>query len=467
MDRAAIVRSFCRSAAMALLALSACGSDPASNTEVRPAHSGAQNVAPGSAPGGHPVDPTAIAPTGGSKLLDSLDDIDDTPEPAVRAPGETVGEIAAPATLDAAAPPHGCVVLTRTPTRVLASGGPASIAATPAGFVVAGYMRGAEGESVVVVRLSPSTPPYPLATLSLGAGTPAPRLAPPTVATLDNARVFVAAADTRGSLRAVALSLSAATARPELRGIGSGADLRFAPAVAALRGGAAAVAYTDGNATPMRVRLVVVRPDLSVAARHDLTPESLGASAPVVDVRAEVPVVVFLVARGGLSRVVRVALGEDGTPRPAQIDRPLSTVSEPAHIAAAHIGPRRFVAYTAIGRAATSAIGLVELGGTLPAEPLVPGEGYGVLQLAAVSTPGAAVFLATRPAPGVAATERFNGLLLARVVDEAGIGPALQVSTAEERIFHASLARGSDGTIGVAYTTTDGVSVVWMRCDDR
>jgi hypothetical protein len=164
---------------------------------------------------------------------------------------------------------------------------------------------------------------------------------------------------------------------------------------------------------------------------------------------------------------VRVALAEDGTPRAPQIDRPLSTVSEPARLATAHLGSRRFVAYTAIGRAATSALGLVELGGTLPVEPLVPGEGYGALQLAAVSAPAAALFVMTRPAPGVAATERFNGQLLVRLVDEAGIGPALSVTAPDERVLHAAIARAEDGTVGVAYTTAAGVQVQWLRCADR
>ena len=75
--------------------------------------------------------------------------------------------------------------------------------------------------------------------------------------------------------------------------------------------------------------------------------------------------------------------------------------------------------------------------------------------------------LMTRPAPGVAATERFVGQLLVRLVDEAGLGPALDVSAPDERVSHASIARAADGTIGVAYTTSAGVSVRWLRCADR
>jgi len=459
MDRAAIVRSFTRVAAAATL-LAACSSSSA--PAAPPAPRGEEST-----PSGRGLDPTAVRTSAHPSLLDTLDDIDETPEPSLRTPGETVGVVASPTTLDLAAPPHGCVAITRAPTRVLASGGPASITATVGGFVVAGYVPGATSEEVVAVRLSPSSPTSPLATLTLGAGTTTPRVAPPMVMALDNGRVLVAATDARGAVRVVMLGVSSPTMRPELRTIGRGADLRFAPAIAALRGGAAAIAYTDGSGTPMRVRLAVVRPDLSIAATHDLTPQSLGASAPVVDTLAEVPEIVFLDARGGLSPVVRVALGEDGTPRTAQIDRPLSTVSEPAHIAAAHVGPRRFVAYTAIGRAATSAIGVVELGGTLPAEPLVPGVGYGVLQLGAVSAPAAAIFVVTRPVPGAAAADRFNAQTLVRVVDAAGIGPELAVTAAEERVSHAAIARATDGTIGVAYTTSAGVSVAWLRCADH
>ena len=466
MHRAGIVRSFTRVAATVTL-LAACSSS--SSPPAPPAQRGEERT-----PSGRGLDPTAVRTSAHPSLLDTLDDIDETPEPSVRTPGETVGVVASPATLDLAAPPHGCVAITRAPTRVIAAGGPASITATVGGFVVAGYMPGASSgspgassEEVVAVRLSPSSPTSPLATLMLGPGTTTPRVAPPMVSALDNGRVLVAATDARGAVRVVILGVSSPTMRPELRTIGRGADLRFAPAIAPLRGGAAAIAYTDGSGMPMRVRLAVVRPDLSTASTHDLTPQSLGASAPVADTLAEVPEIVFLDARGGLSPVVRVALGEDGAPRPAQIDRPLSTVSEPAHIATAHVGPRRFVAYTAIGRAATSAIGIVELGGTLPAEPLVPGVGYGVLQLGAVSAPAAAIFAVTRPLPGAAAADRFNAQVLARVVDAAGIGPELAVTGAEERVSHAAIARAADGTVGVAYTTSAGVSVAWLRCADH
>lgn len=465
MNRAAIVGSFtCVVKVSRLLlyaaALSACStSAPEAPARARPV--------PGQAPGGHALDRSAVRTSAHPSVLDSLRDLDDTPEPALRTPEQTVGQVASQATLDAVAPAHGCVALTQSATRVLASGGPASIAAAPGGFVVAGYVSHDTAETVVVVRLSPSSATVPLATLSLGAPARPPRSAPPTVTALDSGRVLIAATDAHGAVRAVALGVSSPTMRPELRALGSGADLRFAPAVASLRGGAAAIAYTDGSATPMRVRLIVVRPDLSTAATHDVTPPSLGASAPVFDRYADSPTLVFLDAHGGLSPVVRLGLAEDGTPGAAQIDRPLSTVSEPARLAAAHLGPRRFVAYTAIGRAATSAIGLVELGGTLPVVPLVPGEGYGVLQVSGVSAPAAAIFVMTRPVPGVAATERFNGQVLVRLVDDAGVGPALVVTDAEERASYVALARADDATVGVAYTTSAGVDVRWLRCADR
>lgn len=464
MDRAALDRSLTRVAVCAALLFGAPACTPSTPAAPPPlpARPGVET-----APGGRALDPTAVRTRPHPSILDNLGNLDDTPEPSVRTPDEAVGQVASPATLDAAAPAHGCVQLTRAPTRVLASGGPASITATVSGFVVAGYVSDGATEQVVAVRLSPSSPTMPLATLPLAAGSSTPRTAPPMVSALVDGRVLIAATDARGAVRAAALGVSSPTVRPELRPIGAGADLRFAPAIAPLRGGASVVAYTDGSGTPMRVKLVVLRPDLSVAATHDVTPPSLGASAPVVDVLAEVPEVVFLDAHGGLSPIVRVALAEDGTPGAAQIERPLSTVSEPARLAVAHFGPRRFVAYTAIGRAATSAIGVVELGATLPPEPLVPGLGYGVLQLGAVSGPAAAVFAMTRPAPGVAATERFVGQLLVRLVDEAGLGPALDVSAPDERVSHASIARAADGTIGVAYTTSAGVSVRWLRCADR
>ncbi len=405
-------------------------------------------------------------------VLEALDDIEAMPEldespQLVRRPEEMVGAVAAPATLDAAAPPHGCVAITRAPTRALAEGGPASLASTLSGFVVAAYTSGAGGESVSVVRLSPSSPTTPIATLSLGAASPSPRLAPPALAALDDGRVMVAATDARGEVRAGVLGVSAPSMRPALASIGRGADLRFSPAIAPLRGGAAAVAWTDGSGTPMRVRMAVVRFDGRVTSTHDLTPQSLGASAPVATRVADVPEFVFLDARGGLSPVVRVALDEEGAPRPPTIERPLSTVSEPARLAAGNLGARRLVAYTAIGRAATSAIGVVELGGTAPPVPLVPGEGYGMLHVAAVSAPAAVVFGLTRPRAGIAPTERFHASAELRLVDEAGPGPALAVGNLNEPVSHLALARADDGTLGAAVTSASGVSVSWLRCADR
>jgi hypothetical protein len=378
-----------------------------------------------------------------------------------------VGAVAAPATLDAAAPPHGCVAITRAPTRVLAEGGPASLVSTRSGFVVAGYVSAPAGESVSVVRLSPSSPTTPVATLPLGAASASPRLVPPAMATLDDGRVMIAATDVRGEVRAGVLGVSASSMRPALASLGRGADLRFSPAIAPLRGGAAAIAWTDGSGTPMRVRMAVVRFDGRVTATHDLTPESLGASAPVATRVADVPEFVFLDARGGLSPVVRVALDEEGAPRPPTIERPLSTVSEPARLAAGNLGARRLVAYTAIGRAATSAIGVVELGGTAPPVPLVPGEGYGPLHLAAVSAPAAVVFGVTRPRAGIAPTERFHASAEVRLVDDAGPGPALAIGAPDEPVSHLALARAEDGTLGVAVTSASGVSVSWLRCADR
>ncbi len=466
MHRNAHARTVSRLALASALTLLAC--TPRRRVPEEGVHTGPASAStPGRAPGGRRVDPSAVRVGTKRGVLDALADLDDTPEPLLRRPDETVGAIASPETLDVAAPAHGCVALTRAPTRALAEGGPAAIVSTLSGFVVAGYLSGVGGESVSVVRLSPSSPTTPIATLPLGASSPTPRVAPPALAALDDGRVLLAATDARGEVRAGVLGVSAPAMRPALASIGRGADLRFPPAIAPLRGGAAAVAWTDGSATPMRVRLAVVLPDGRVTATHDLTPESLGASAPVATRVADTPELVFLDARGGLSPVVRVALGEDGTPRPPQIERPLSTVSEPARIAAGHLGARRFVAYTAIGRAATSAIGVVELGGTLPPVPLVPGEGYGPLHIDAVSAPAAVVFALTRPRAGIAPTERFHASAEVRLVDDAGPGPALPVGAPEEPASHVALARGDDGTLGVAVTSAAGVSVSWLRCADR
>jgi hypothetical protein len=507
-----------------VVALSACGEDRAAPAGPRGASGGDPSASPlGRPPASDPTGERALAmppdpapsvvdalARQGASVVDSLPDLD-APDPldelpggagaGVRRPDEAELEPASAATLAAAAPPHGCVVTTRAPLRVFPRGGPASIVAAGDAFVVAGYARATDGsgEDVFVVRAARNAPPVPLATVRLPAGATRARPGPPGLGALDPSRVLVAASDGDGALLATTLSTSRPGVPPAWRELGRAADPRFPPAVAPTAAGAV-VAYTDGSATPMRVKVVRLRPDGAPAGTSDPTPEAMGGSAPQIVSIGGTPTLFFVDARGGLSPVVRVPLGPDGAPRAAVIERPLSQLATPGRIAVAQVGGRTRVAYTAVGRAATSAIGLVTLGDTAAPEALVPGAGYGALTVAAASAVGAAVFVATRPVVGEPASGEaspggasaagggeaggspgageggtpasptsalFRGEVIVRLLDDAGLGPELRVTREGERASHAAIARTAAGDVGVVVTTAEGVSLHLLRCSGR
>jgi hypothetical protein len=493
----------------AAYALAACGDGRDAGASPSPASTGAPTLTPASGPASGaqplagrglamPTDPTpslveALARSRASGA-DPLPDLD-APDPLDGPPGGTGGDVrrpdeaevepASPATLAAAAPAHGCVATTRAPLRIFPRGGPASIVATGDAFVVAGYARAADGsgEDVFVVRAARNAPPVPLAILRLPAGASHERPGPPGLGVLDAARVLVAASDGSGALLATTVGAARPGMPPAWREIGRAADPRFPPAVAATAAGAV-VAYTDGSATPMRVKVVRLRPDGTTAGTHDPTPESMGGSAPVIVSVGGVPTLFFVDARGGLSPIVRVPLGPDGSPRAAVVERPLSQLATPGRIAVAQVGSRTRVAYTAVGRLATSAVGVVTLGDGGAPEALVPGTGYGTLTVSAAGAPRGGIFVATRAVAGTAtsatgdapaaagqgaalASPPAGGEVVVRLVDEAGLGPELRITREGERASHAAVARTASGDVGVVVTGAEGVSLHLVRCDDR
>src|SRR5262249_49796373 len=149
----------------------------------------------------------------------------------------------------------------------------------------------------------------------------------------------------------------------------------------------------------------------------------------------------------------------------AVVERPLSTVSQPAHIAAASAGGARFVAYTAIGNAATSAIGLVALGATTPPVAIVPGTGYGKLHVDAMDVGASGLCAADHPVSSAAATDAVKTDLAVRVLGENGLGPTLVVAEpSSHRAGFPALARAHDGTVALAFTAPGGVYVEFLRC---
>jgi hypothetical protein len=221
------------------------------------------------------------------------------------------------------------------------------------------------------------------------------------------------------------------------------------------------VAWAQAKNEGMRVRLVRLKLDGSLASRHDVTLESMGATAPVFVAGAGEPILLFLDARKGVSPLLRLALREDGTPTEAEVVRPVRNAYEPPDLAAAAAEPAR-IGYTAVGSAATTAVGLLPLDGS-GASPvaLVPGEGYGRLGVAGASLGGAALFAASAPRGQDPESDRE---IHVRRVDGEGPGPATVLRGPGGRAREPSLATGAGGKAAVTFEADGGIYLVRLEC---
>ena len=343
--------------------------------------------------------------------------------------------------------------------RVWPRGGPPAIVAAGDGFVIAGYDRRDAGEQAYLVSWPSDGLPRPLGTLSLATPFPRERTAPPGLAARDAAHATLAVADGAGALLAAEVRVAGGGVGA-LAPIAQGVDARFAPAVA-YTGARGLVAWTQGS-TPMKTWLVVLD-GTSVLARHDVTPVSAGASAAAFVTGATPPSLVMVDAHEGMSPILRVDLAADGTPRPAVTGVVVAGAASPPELAAAMVGRHAWLGYTAVGNAATSAVGLVPFAPSAEAPwPLVRGTAYGRLHVAAAAGHEVAIFAADAP---TAAGKDPPHRIAVQVVDAQGAGAAYHIE-APGGASHVAIARAASGLVGVAYTTTAGVYVARLRCDD-
>jgi hypothetical protein len=210
----------------------------------------------------------------------------------------------------------------------------------------------------------------------------------------------------------------------------------------------------------------------AITSRHDLTPTSMGASAPSFVAGASPPVLVAIDARDGFSPVLRIDIGSDGAPAPATVALPLSMVATPPELAAASSSTGTYVAFAGLGAAATSAVGLVAIAPIAGTPlPLVRGTAYGRLHLAATSAPRSILVAADAPAaaPAAAAPGGSAGSapreVQVRVVGLQGPGPTA-VLRGHGGAANAAIARDDAGNVGVAFSSDSGVYVAQLRCDD-
>jgi hypothetical protein len=126
-------------------------------------------------------------------------------------------------------------------------------------------------------------------------------------------------------------------------------------------------------------------------------------------------------------------------------------------VAAAQGPAGPLASYTAIGTAATTAVGLMYLD-TPERAPvaLVPGEAYGTLGVTAAALPQAALFVSETATPA-------RGLRVHRV-DGEGLGEPLVLVPTGEMNEHPAAAAGPDGTVAITVSTGAAMEVIFLRC---
>jgi hypothetical protein len=425
-------------------------------TPAKPAGS-AKGIPPATAlPPNDPEPPKAAAPTDIERALayDPKDPLADLEA------ADALDKLGQPAQNDSAPPKGGCV-LVDAGRRVWPATGPAAIISLGRGFVVAGYAPRDGREQLFVVQIDAEGRPKPVTAFDVQPPHPRARLAPPGLSARDDNDVTVALVDGAGTLWARRLRMGPGGGGTAVE-VARGVDTRFAPAVTHSEA-RELIAWTTGS-TPMRTHLATLASTGIVSARHDLTPEAMGAAAPAFVSGSSPPSLLMVDARQGMSPLLNVDLGSDGTPKPAKVVLPLSTVSTPPVIVGASASIGAYVGYTGVGSAATSAVGLVAIE-PLVGSPsaLVPGTGYGLLHVAATTAPRALLFAADAPtAPAKDAPREIH----VHVIGKNGPGTALVIK-GHGGASHASIARDGAGTVGVAFNSSSGVYVARLRCDDR
>ncbi|MBK8171558.1 MAG: hypothetical protein IPK60_14590 [Sandaracinaceae bacterium] len=298
----------------------------------------------------------------------------------------------------------------------------------------------------------------PLAGTANRAG--AVRTAAPALTQTSTGRLLLAAIDGTGALVATLIDATLPTTGAQMRSLARNADMRFSPAIGEVNAHLI-VAYTDGSATPMRMMTVTTDIALSGATSRDISPAGMGGASPTWIDGAQSPTLIFVDAHGGLSPLLTATWTAEGTMSPVQVERALSTIAEPAAIASGQFGADRYVAYVAIGRAATSAVGLVKLGASDPPIAIIPGVGYGASHVSAASTRTGIVFVADAPPTAETAGARQ---FVARVLDEAGLGQPLTIPSPEPGPNFASIARAEGDSFDVAFSTSAAVYLARIRC---
>jgi hypothetical protein len=196
---------------------------------------------------------------------------------------------------------------------------------------------------------------------------------------------------------------------------------------------------------------------------EDVTPSGHGASAPTFVQGATPPSLVVVDAHAGVSPLLEFTFDAQARAQPAQVRTPVSQPYAPTALAAVQLSSTRsVVAYTAIGRVAATAIGLVPLRTPEAPTALVPSFGYGELGIGAAQQAGLGVF----------AVEAFREdkkdsarKVLVGVVDEKGAGELLELGAASADASAPSISAGEQqGDFTVAYSAPREIRLALLHC---
>jgi len=237
-------------------------------------------------------------------------------------------------------------------------------------------------------------------------------------------------------------------------------DPRFSPAVFDFRG-SLLVAYAQTHDEAMHTMLTRTRG--TELTTRDVTPVSHGAGAPTFMHGSKAPVLVMLDARAGVSPLLEVPFDEAGEPLPAIVRTPVSQPYAPPLLSAFELFGESQVLFTAIGRAAATAVGIVSLRRAEAPRALVPSLGYGALHFDLTLGSRGAVFVSESPtAPSLDAR---RGLVV-NVLDAQGEGPTLRVDAPEHSLSRPVIL-GEDTRGGFSLVYAEGPELIWVRlgCD--
>jgi hypothetical protein len=247
----------------------------------------------------------------------------------------------------------------------------------------------------------------------------------------------------------------------EWKVVGEGASTRFDLALARASD-RWAIAWTDERSTPMRVRARIVDAEGTGDPAQDLTPPGSGAAAPRFVRGSDPPVLVFIDPRAAIS-VVHGSTLSNNTFGTARVLRPVSNAAEPPEIAAVHIGDADWIAFTAVGSIAMTAVGLVRAGDQAAPIPIVPGRGYGPLHVDVEADGARAIFAADSP---LAAPPTSPREIAVRILRDGALSDAIPIRGSNGEASHARIARADDGRIAIGFLSGGSAYAAIGRCAD-